>query len=210
MKTIKVKIYNAPVNRPAAAIILAAGNSARMGCPKAHLPYGNGNTFAQQITRGFLAFGCNPVIMVIQDGADFTGLQTENLVPVINREVEKGRSHSIHLGLQSLPEGACCFIHNIDNTCPPAGLLEQMTKALPAEGYVVPVYEGRGGHPLLLGWRMAKLLQEQADTGDFRLAISGFKRVEVPWCDGQILWNINTPEEYQRFLISSRETDHQS
>ena len=162
MKTIKVKIYNAPVNRPAAAIILAAGNSARMGCPKAHLPYGNGNTFAQQITRGFLAFGCNPVIMVIQDGADFTGLQTENLVPVINREVEKGRSHSIHLGLQSLPEGACCFIHNIDNTCPPAGLLEQMTKALPAEGYVVPVYEGRGGHPLLLGWRMAKLLQEQA------------------------------------------------
>ncbi len=204
-KITMLKKNNTPITRHVSAIILAAGNSVRMGSPKAQLPYGNGMTFAQQITVSFLAYGCKPVIMVVQESFDFTGLQTEHLIPVINHEVERGRSHSIHLGLQALPDGACCFIHNIDNPFPSNRLLDQLFEALPSEGYSVPVYQGRRGHPVLLGWEMAHLLCEQAELGDFRQAIAGFSRKEVPCHDGQILWNINTPEEYQQFLHFSRE-----
>ncbi|MEI6681365.1 MAG: NTP transferase domain-containing protein [Bacteroidota bacterium] len=202
-----MKQNNVHANQPVSAIILAAGNSVRMGSPKAQLPYGNGKTFAQQVTGNFLAYGCKPVILVVQEGVDFSGLQTENLVAVINRAVERGRSYSIHLGMQALPAGVNCFIHNIDNPFPSTGLLDRMFDALPPDGYTVPVYQGRGGHPILLGSKMIRTLQGQSEPGDFRQAISGFARIEVPWLDGRILWNINTPEEYQRFLLSSGNQD---
>ncbi|MEI7660903.1 MAG: NTP transferase domain-containing protein [Bacteroidota bacterium] len=182
------------------AIILAAGNSERMGSPKPLLPYGNGYNFAQHITGGFSRYGCRPVVIVVQHDFDTGVLSAANLVAVVNRHVERGRSHSIHLGLQSVPVGASCFIHNIDNPFPFAGLLGQLLKSVPPDGYAVPVFQGRRGHPLLLGGEMAGILRAKPEITDFRLAISGFTRVEVPCADEHILMNINTPDEYREFL----------
>ena len=118
--------------------------------------------------------------------------------------MEKGRSHSIHLGLQEVPPGSACFIHNIDNPFPAVSLLRLLLKSLPHKGYAVPVFQGRGGHPVLLGPGMADLLRIQSELTDFRQILRGFDRVEVPSPDDQILWNINTPEEYRKFLKAGK------
>ncbi len=183
-----------------AAVIPAAGNSGRMGSQKVSMPYGNGSGFAEHLTNCFSVYGCHPVVLIVNENFDLATLQAENLIIVVNRHVEKGRSHSIHLGLQHVPEGSACFIHNIDNPFPESAVLNGLLTAVPSDGYAVPVYLGRGGHPVLLGCGMADLLRSQRDLADFRQALQGFTKVEVPCADEHILWNINTPEEYQRFI----------
>ena len=183
-----------------AAVIPAAGNSGRMGSQKVLLPYGNGSGFAEHLTSCFSVFGCDPVVLMVNEHFDSAILHVENLIIIVNRQVEKGRSHSIHLGLQHVPEGAACFIHNIDNPFPKPAVLGELLKAVPSDGYAVPVYLGRGGHPVLLGCGMADLLRSQRELADFRQAMNGFTKVEVPCTDEHILWNINTPDEYLRFI----------
>ena len=183
-----------------AAVIPAAGNSGRMGSQKVLLPYGNGSGFAEHLTSCFSVYGCDPVVLVVNEHFEAVIPHAENLIIVGNRHVEKGRSHSIHLGLQHVPEGSACFIHNIDNPFPESAVLSELLKAVPSDGYVVPVYLGRGGHPVLLGCGLADQLRSQRDLTDFRQALQEFTKVEVPCADEHILWNINTPDEYLRFI----------
>ena len=184
-------------------VIPAAGNSERMGRQKALLPYGNGFSFAEHLTVGFSNFGCNPVVIVVNQEFDSTTLHEENLIIVVNHHVEKGRSHSIHLGLQHIPEGVACFIHNIDNPFPLPRLLRKLLKAVPPEGYAMPVNQNIGGHPILLGRGVVDFLRNHTTPSDFRQILQRYTRVEVPCTDKKILWNINTPEEYQRFILST-------
>ena len=184
-------------------VIPAAGNSGRMGRQKAMLSYGNGFSFAQHLTVGFSNFGCSPVVIVVNEEFDLTTLHEENLIIVVNRHVEKGRSHSIHLGLQHVPEGTACFIHNIDNSLPVPELLDRLLNGVLPDGYAVPVYQRLGGHPILLGCQIVDFLRNQPAPIDFRKVLQGFTRVEVPCMDAHILWNINTPAEYQRFILST-------
>ena len=125
---------------------------------------------------------------------------------MVNRQVELGRSHSIHLGLQHVPEGVSCFIHNIDNPFPGLSLLALLCEAVKDHGYAVPVHLGRGGHPILLGKNVTEKLRSRHDPGDFRQALEAFERIAVPCSDARILMNINTTEEYQRFLSSTGDT----
>ena len=117
----------------------------------------------------------------------------------MNRNLENGRSWSIHLGLQQVLPGAACFIQNIDNPFLGKLLLEKLLSAVPADGYSVPVYKGRGGHPMLLGSGVADTLRRWSGLTDFREELRRFNRIEVPYPDERILWNINTPEDYKEF-----------
>ena len=185
------------------AILPAAGLSTRMGRQKALLPYGSGYNFAQHLSSGFSGFGCNPVVMVVNEDFDPAAIAPGELIFVVNRHLELGRSHSIHLGLKHVPDRVSCFIHNIDNPFPGLSLLAMLCEAVKDYGYAVPVYQGRGGHPILLGKNVTEDLRSRHDLGDFRQALEAFERIEVPCSDARILMNINTPEEYQRFLSSS-------
>ena len=113
------------------AVIPAAGNSGRMGSQKVLMPYGNGSGFAEHLTNCFSVYGCDPVVLIVNENFDSATLQAKNLIIVVNCHVEKGRSHSIHLGLQHVPEGSACFIHNIDNPFPESAVLSGLLTAVP-------------------------------------------------------------------------------
>jgi len=182
------------------AIIPAAGVSGRMGRDKALLPNGAGLTFAGHLVNRFNDYGCDPVILVVNAQHDPSLFQTENLVTVVNHHIEKGRSRSIHLGLQKVPEGHVCFIQNVDNPFLENVLLNMLMESLPPDGYVVPVYRSKGGHPILLGMQVVDFLRSQKDLTDFRRELDRFVGVEVPFPDERILLNINTPGDYQEFM----------
>jgi CTP:molybdopterin cytidylyltransferase MocA len=182
------------------ALIPAAGNSGRMGRDKALLQAGNGLTFVKNLVTLFGQYGCDPVILVVNEQFDPSPFRAENIITVVNRNTEKGRSWSICLGLEQVPGGRACFIQNIDNPFAGPGLLDVLVKAMTPDGYMVPQCNGRGGHPILLGSEVADDLRQQKEFTDFRFELQRFNRVEVPYNDERILWNINTPDEYKEFL----------
>jgi len=189
--------------RSISAVIAAAGNSERMGCDKALLSIGHGKTFAGHLMHGYRLYGCRPVVLVVNENTDISQLQQTNILTVINHQVHLGRSHSIRLGLSHIPVGSECFIHNVDNPFLKPDLLDRLLELVQPDAYVVPVFEGRGGHPVLLGRQVADHIRSQEHPADFREALSRFKRMELPFPEENILWNINTPEEYQKFILSN-------
>lgn len=184
---------------PFSAIIPAAGNSGRMGSNKAQLVYGVGESFASHLVKNYALSGAQPVLLITNEQQDQPGFDG-SFIRVINRHVESGRSHSIFLGIQQVPEGNACFIQNIDNPFIEPGLLDQMIALHESDGFVVPVCHGTGGHPVLLGRNVVSYIRGLDLLPDFREVLKKYKRIETPYRDERILWNINTPREYESFL----------
>ena len=186
------------------AVIPAAGNSGRMGRDKAVLHISHGQTFAGHLVNCFGVYGCRPVVLVVNDRSDTKKTNQENIITVVNHNVDLGRSHSIWLGLHYVPEGFSCFIHNVDNPYLEPEMLDWLLGLVQPDSFVVPVNTGRGGHPVLLGSRVAAHLRDQDQPADFRKTLHEFKRLELSWPDDRILLNINTPEDYKRFILGKQ------
>ncbi len=182
------------------AIIPAAGNSTRMGGDKALLSIREGVTFAGHLVNCFGVFGCKPVILIVNEKSDPSRFQSEQVITVVNHALEKGRSWSLLLGLKQVPADHACFIQNVDNPFLDPELLDLLIGSLPADGYAVPVFQGRGGHPILLGSKAVDLFRLKEELPDFRQVLQQMRRTEVDFPDERILWNINTPHDYKQFL----------
>lgn len=186
--------------KPFSVIIPAAGNSGRMGSDKALLPYGKGLSFAENLIKSYSEFGAQPVVMVVNNTLDLSGFDTSLFVTVLNEHTDWGRSYSILLGIKRIPKDCACFLHNIDNPFVGTELLRLLLSTNMPDSYSVPVYQGRGGHPVLLGNRIIEYLQNLDEVPDFREVLKEFSRIGMTYGDERILWNINTPAEYDKFL----------
>ena len=184
-------------------VILAAGNSGRMGSHKALLQFGESRTFIQQLTWVYHLAGAGQIIVVcnhalalyLSDSADFFSYPVEL---VVNSDPETGRFHSLRLGLERVTEGNCCFFQNVDNPFTSVGLLTLLLESLNDTRAVIPAYCGRPGHPVLIGREMAGKMLKTTDPDariDIFLKSTGPEYLEVPYAG--ILANINTPEEYR-------------
>jgi molybdenum cofactor cytidylyltransferase len=186
--------------KPVSAIILAAGNSGRMGSDKAQLPFGNGLSFAGQMIKCYSGFGVAPLVMVVNNDTDLSQLDSRLFVPVLNDHPEYGRSRSILLGVKEVSSDRPCFLHNIDNPYLEDDLLEMLLSVVQPDSYVVPVYKEKGGHPVLLGSEIVNYLRDINQLHDLREVLKQFRRIEISFPDKGILWNINTPEDYNKFM----------
>jgi len=66
----------------------------------------------------------------------------------------------------------------------------------------LPTYQDRGGHPLLIPWSLARHTSE-LPPGEGINALKRLPGVEVlrhPVDEPSILWDLDTPEDYQRLL----------
>lgn len=178
-----------------------------MGSDKAMLANGRGFTFAGHLVNCFGAYGCKPVVLVVNSQFDASPFKGENIVTVVNHHLEKGRSWSIHLGLKHVPQGSACFIQNIDNPFLEPGLLDILLGSAPPDGYAVPVSPGGGGHPVLLGEKVVDWFRQEPDYPDFRDSLRRFTRTGVSFPDERIRWNINTPGDYKEFIDWQRDSE---
>jgi molybdenum cofactor cytidylyltransferase len=185
---------------PVSAIIPAAGNSGRMGTDKAFLLHPDGSTFSRFLVNCYSSFGASPVIVVVNTEMDQSQLNCNDAVCVVNQNISMGRSWSIRLGLQQVPADHSCFIQNIDNPFAEHALFETLLSQLEKDRYVVPVINGKGGHPVLIGSNIADHMRGLGTFNDIRDILKSYKRTEVPVKDERILWNINTPAAYSQFM----------
>ena len=189
-----------------AALLLAAGESTRMGRVKALLPW-RGTTLLEYALRELAASRVDARLVVLGHAAD-------QLTPVVaqagarallNPRYGDGRATSIAAGVAALPpETAHVLIASVDQPRPRA-VLDALIAAHLAAGASISraVHRQRHGHPTIFA---AALLDELAHVDE---ASEGMKSVlrrhadailDVEIGDPAVLLNLNTPEEYAAAL----------
>jgi molybdenum cofactor cytidylyltransferase len=140
-----------------AGLILAAGESRRMGSPKALLPYCN-QTFLDRLA-GLFARYCAPVIVVLGAGADeIRGVVAANATFVVNTNWQRGQTSSMQCGLSVVPADADgVLLTLVDHPAVESATIGALL-ARPSESLLrIPRYAGRRGHPI---WFARDLIPE--------------------------------------------------
>ena len=132
-----------------AGLILAAGESRRMGSPKALLDFG-GETFLDHLVGSFSGV-CAPVIVVLGHGAEDVraGLRADDkAVFVVNTDYRLGQFSSMQCGLRAVPAEAGGVIFSlVDHPAVHPSTLARLTAS--TTSLAIPRFNGRRGHPVL-------------------------------------------------------------
>ncbi|MEK6570094.1 MAG: nucleotidyltransferase family protein [Bacteroidota bacterium] len=190
------------------AMILAAGESSRMGSPKALLKIGQ-KTFLQYIADVLVSARVLDIVVVL--GADASEIQ-KNLgwfrgKILINEDWQKGQLSSILVGLRAVEQKDLHGILICPVDCPLitqhliVKMLHQFwTRHKPI---VVPVYKGRRGHPVLIGRAFLAELERAPIEIGVRAVLWNHPDdvLEYQTEDDGVLTNIDTPEDYQGKIV---------
>lgn len=139
-----------------AAVILAAGESRRMGFPKALLTY-HGHTFLDTLITLFTP-RCSPVVAVL--GAHADRIRAATKVPAtfaLNPDYALGMTTSLQCALRTLPPTTTGVLFTlVDHPAVAAATIDALLE--PGSALLrVPRYQGHRGHPI---WFSAALIPE--------------------------------------------------
>ena len=193
-----------------AGLILAAGESRRMGRDKALLSY-RGRSFLEIITGNLDAAGVGNITVVLGHHAEIIQGAT-NLAAVrvvVNHEYHRGQTSSLQMGLAAAaadsPEAVilCLVDHPAITTRVMAKLIKRFESARPP--VLIPTCEGRRGHPVVISQTLfSELLalspEEPANTV-IRKYRDATQFVEV--ADPGILLDVDDPQTYERLVEGS-------
>jgi molybdenum cofactor cytidylyltransferase len=187
------------------AIILAAGQSRRMGQPKMLLPWGKWIVI-EQVIRTFIGAGIEDILVVTGGTRELIekAIEPYPVKKVYNSHYEAGEMlSSLQLGLQTLP-------HQVQATLIGLGdqpQVQERTVRLVCEAYresqsrlVVPSFQMRRGHPWLVAaplWSEILGLKPPETPRDFlkrHAADIRYVEVDTP----SVLADLDTPEDYQK------------
>jgi molybdenum cofactor cytidylyltransferase len=137
------------------AIILAAGRSERFGSQKLLCKI-DGLTIIERVLRTFLLVNEIERILVIlghEKERVEKIVKSYPVIPVYNPSYNEGMSSSIKAGVLMVEDDDEVFIHLADKPFIREGLIREMIDASVKKWphIVVPVWEGRKGHPVLIG-----------------------------------------------------------
>lgn len=201
------------------AILLAAGESTRMGQPKAFLPWGDTTLLDYQV--GQLAeAGCADIVVVL--GHDAEALRPHVPPPgraAVNEAYHEGRASSLRAGAAAIADGSGPIaVLSVDQPRP-----AKITSTLLAghraarKDVTLPLADGRHGHPAVLSRTLLPELRAASDeTEGLRGVIEAHRDSvhEVHFMlhahesmlaapDFTALFvhvDINTPEDYEQAL----------
>lgn len=194
--------------RKIGAVVLAAGQSRRMGNPKMLLPWRGSRTVIGQVVSTLLEADIDPVVVV--GGANYDRLQSALIgLPVRlaynHRFAETEMLVSLQIGLQQLDLTTDAILIVLGDQ----PTLEIDVVRAVVEAYhrthphlVIPSYQMRRGHPWLIArglWQELMALSIDSSLRDFLNKHADditYVRVESP----EILKDMDTPEDYQKLL----------
>ena len=197
--------------RPLAAAILAAGESRRMGAPKALLPY-RGKTFLTHlidVTR-HPRVGITRVVLGAHVDEIRAKLTDESASVVINDEWRSGQLSSIRAAIRSLPadETGGLILCPVDHPMVSAELVARLIETFDLSGklVVLPTYRGRRGHPVIFRASLYdELLAASPSIGAREVVWAHVADVvEFPTEEEGVVLNLNDPETLRRALENTK------
>ncbi|MBL8211896.1 MAG: nucleotidyltransferase family protein [Bryobacterales bacterium] len=191
-----------------AAVILAAGESRRMGRVKALLPYRGGTILSELI--GAFAAVATPVIVVTGYHGEVIGPHAEGCGAQVahNAHPERGMLSSLQTGLAALPASADAFFFTpVDYPAIQGATIAALAALLrgqPEAMAAIPRMEGRRGHPVLCRREVAARFLALPESGQAKDVIHDLvpRTAYLDCADSGILMDVDDPAAYDRLLAT--------
>jgi molybdenum cofactor cytidylyltransferase len=190
------------------AILLAAGESSRMGQSKALLPW-QGRSMLEHQVGALAAGGADRVIVV-------TGHHAQRLCPLVvdlkgvtcvhNPNYRAGKTTSIKAGLEATREDRphTYLMLNVDQPRSAETIRMLLEAHRPGLALItIPTFGGKGGHPIVIDSSLFNemLAIEEETQGIKAVALRHVERTQRVAVDSpEVLVDLNTPKQYRAAL----------
>ncbi len=189
-------------------IVLAAGMSTRMGDFKQLLPIDGKPAVCKvvEVLKGRL----DRVIVVVGHRAEeiMAALDGSGAECVFNEYYRAGMLTSVQCAVRAVGEGSdfafCLGDQPALNSRVLAAVLAAKRES--HKGIVMPVFQGRGGHPVVVGRQYAQNILALRDGVGLNAVTRGFPEdtLELDLGLSEVVEDMDTPEDYQRELKRTR------
>ena len=190
------------------AVILSAGESSRMGRPKALLRI-DGQTFIERIVGALKQTSIARVIVILGHDAEEMKQRVGHL-PIeilVNPDYKLGQLSSLQVAVRHLEKTADCdgmLVHLVDHPYIDSGLVGTMIERFYQSGklLVVPRHDGKRGHPVIFSRKLfGELLAAPMDQGA-KAVVNAHREdtLEIDTKDEGITVDIDTPELYKKHV----------
>lgn len=190
------------MNVPCGAIILAAGQSRRMGSNKLLLPF-RGKPMITHVADAVQTAGLPAIVVLGHDAPEIrdalAGYQADF---VMANDYAEGMGHSIAAGIGAVPqEWQAAIICLGDMPLISADLLRTMAASASPSLILIPSFEGRRGNPVLWGRdHFPRLSELRGDAGARSIFPQlGVHITTLPWKDENIFRDFDTPAAFSDF-----------
>ncbi len=188
-----------------AAVILAAGESKRMGKPKALVSF-QGLTFAEHLLAATRLPRVGITRIVVGAHADEirAKLKIDPSAIVFNPDWPKGQLSSIHAAIRSLPANGTegLILCPVDHPLVSLAVIAELIKQFDATGKLIalPTYRGKRGHPVIFRAALyGELLAAAPDVGARAVVWNLAQDIkEVAVEEEGVILNLNDPETLRK------------
>ena len=185
------------------AVLIAAGESTRMGQPKPLLPWQDKTLLEYQISS-LLQSGVHEVIVVL-------GHLASQIVPyvrgpgvksVINTQYRQGKTTSINAGVRSVSRSAEGILLLAVDQPRPKEIIERLIEEHRKAGVPItaPRYQGHGGHPLIFSMALKPELERISEEKLGIREVMETHKGEINWVEVDtpiVRLDINDPKSYE-------------
>jgi len=190
------------------AVVLSAGESSRMGRPKALLPI-DGQTFIERIVAALKQTKVGKIIVILGHNARELEAKISHL-PVqilINTDYKQGQLSSLQLAVRDLQADADCdgmLVHLVDHPYLAPALVQEMIRRFyeTKKRIIVPRYHGKRGHPVIFSNTLFGELLSAPMAEGAKAVVNAHRAatLEIDTQEEGIAVDIDTPELYQQHV----------
>ena len=193
-----------------AAILLAGGESSRMGAAKPLLEWGGSTLIEYQIAQ-LKEPPVDRLVVVLGHRADEVLPYVRGIGPdvvvAVNELYAEGRASSLRLGAAALPDDTTAILVLSVDQPRPHDVIARLVDVHRHSGSLitVPTYDDRRGHPPLLdGSLLPELREVNEATQGLRAVIERHAAdvTELPFETSAVLLDLNRLQEYQKARAS--------
>ncbi len=190
------------------AVVLAAGESRRMGEAKQLLPFG-GKTVLQTVVDRLLLTRADGVLVVLgckQEEIRQTILDRDIRI-VLNPDYREGMFSSVRSGISALPHDATAFVICLgDQPWVDPDVVDRLIQVhlKSGRGIVIPTCNGKRGHPTLISIHYRDEILGLSEEHGLKPLTRGHPEdtAEEETGASEILEDIDTPQDYQEAMVA--------